>query len=59
MNARRTPRRLRPFTVSDSSLRPGRKASRNSVQNDGCLWMLASRVRLRGREDFIDPAPQA
>ncbi len=32
--ARVLSRRLRPFSVSDSSLRSGRKASRNSVQND-------------------------
>ena len=31
-------RRLRPFTFSDSSLRFGRKASRNCVQNDGWVW---------------------
>ena len=31
-------RRLRPFTFSDSSLRFGRKASRNCIQNDGWVW---------------------
>ena len=36
--ARAHVRRLRPLRVSDSSLRSGRKASRNSVQNDGVFF---------------------
>ncbi len=36
--ARVPTRRLRPCTDSDSSLRYGRKASQNCVQNDGWVW---------------------
>ena len=39
--------RLRPFRVSDSSLRSGRKASRNSAQNDGSLFRRVPRRIVR------------
>ena len=40
--ARIPARRLRPFRVSDSSLRHCRKASKGSVQNDGCFFSSAA-----------------
>ena len=50
-------RRLRPFTVSDSSLRHCRKASKGSVQNDGrflgrCAVLRPARIVTGGRGAF-------
>ena len=43
--ARHDSHRLRPDSVSDASLRSGRKASRNSAQHDGGFVTLASARR--------------
>ena len=51
MKTRHPSRRLRPFRVSGSSLRSGRKASRNSVQNDG-RFFVPPHPRLRYRAAF-------